>query len=401
MHDSIIIRQIADQLVWYPPGADEGFEVLDSPQAFDRVNEWAKQPRTAVCFAVPGTDVSLMTSDFSASEKKHIAKALPFILEEQLVSDVDELHFASVMLGKTSLCAAVCARQKMQDWQVLLAPIAGLDSWVSEPQLLPWQPGEWVLVVESNYAIVRIGAAEGFSIECDLLASMLAAALANGADVPNAVIIYGADQARERALLPEAVQDLMQWRKGDFRTAVMLSREDDATVNLLQGEFAHRLPLGRWWQQWRVVAAVLLAAFTLQLIAGYASYVDLEQENLELRRAIESSYRRAFPKGALVDPEKQVRRQLDALRGTAQSSGFTQLLNRVGEIVAAKPGTSIASINYSDKGGDMRINITAGDFETVEAIRTQMTESGLEAVMESSNAQGNQVRARLRIGAGS
>ncbi|MEH6570819.1 MAG: type II secretion system protein GspL [Halioglobus sp.] len=401
MHDSIIIRQIDDQLVWYRPGAEEGYEVLDSQQVFDRVNEWAKQPRVAVCFAVPGTDVSLMTSDFSASEKKHITKALPFILEERLVSDVDDLHFASVLLGKTSLCAAVCAKQKMHDWQALLAPIAGIDRWVSEPQLLPWQPGEWVLVIESDYAIVRIGAAVGFSIECDLLASMLGAALANGSVAPNTVIVYGADQALEKELLPEAVQELMQWRKGDFRTAVMLTREDDVTVNLLQGEFALRLPLERWWKQWRVVAAVLVAAFTLQLVAGYASYMDLEQENLELRRAIESSYRRAFPKGALVDPEKQVRRQLDALRGTAQSSGFTQLLNRVGEIVAAKPGTSIASINYSDKGGDMRINITAADFETVEAIRTQMTESGLEAVMESSNAQGNQVRARLRIGAGS
>jgi general secretion pathway protein L len=92
---------------------------------------------------------------------------------------------------------------------------------------------------------------------------------------------------------------------------------------------------------------------------------------------------------------------LDALRGTAQASGFTHMLNRVGKIVAAKPGAAIASINYSDKGGDMRINITAGGFEAVESIRTQMTAAGLEAVMESSNAQGDQVRARLRIGAGS
>lgn len=401
MHDSILIRQVGDQLVWYPPGAGDGFEVLDSPEAFGRLNAWAQQPRASFCFAAPGTDISLITSEFSAAEKKHIAKALPFILEEQLVSDVEDLHFASVLLSKTSLCAAVCAKQKMLEWQALLADVPGVNTWVSEPQLLPWEPGEWVVVLEPNYAIVRTSGAEGFSIERDLLPSMLKAALANDAGVPDAVIVYGVDQVLEKELLPEDIRDLMQWRQGDFQTAVMLSREDNVTVNLLQGEFAHRLPLGRWWNQWRVVAAVLVAAFTLQLVAGYASYVDLEQENLELRRAIESSYRRAFPKGALVDPEKQVRRQLDALRGTAQSSGFTHLLNRVGEIVAAKPGASIASINYSDKGGDMRINITAGDFEAVEAIRTKMTDAGLEAVMESSNAQGNQVRARLRIGAGS
>jgi general secretion pathway protein L len=401
LHDSILIRQLAGQLVWYPPGSDDGFEPLDSPEAFERLNGWAKQPRASFCFAVPGTDVSLITAEFSAAEKKHIGKALPFILEEQLVSDVEDQHFSSVLLSKTSFCAAVCAKQKMLEWQVLLAAAPGVNTWVSEPQLLPWEPGEWVLVLEPNYAIVRTSGAEGFSIERDLLPSLLKAVLATDGGVPDAVIVYGVDQVRDKALLPESVRDLMQWRQGDFQTAVMLSREDNVTVNLLQGEYAHRLPLGRWWSQWRVVAAVLVAAFTLQLVAGYANYVDLEQENLALRQAIETSYRRAFPRGALVDPEKQVRRQLDALRGTAQASGFTHMLNRVGKIVAAKPGAAIASINYSDKGGDMRINITAGGFEAVESIRTQMTAAGLEAVMESSNAQGDQVRARLRIGAGS
>ena len=139
----------------------------------------------------------------------------------------------------------------------------------------------------------------------------------------------------------------------------------------------------------------------LQLIAAYASYLALERENLALRREIQDSYRQAFPKGALVDAEKQVRRQLDALRGTAQSSGFISLMNRVGEIVAGKPGTRIASINYNDRGGEMRMNITASDFEAAEAIRTALTDSGLDAVMESSNVQGDLVRARLRVGGGS
>ena len=139
----------------------------------------------------------------------------------------------------------------------------------------------------------------------------------------------------------------------------------------------------------------------LQLVASYTSYIGLERENLELRRQIETSYRRAFPKGALVDAEKQVKRQLDALRGTAQSSGFTSLMNRAGEVVASKPGARITSLSYNEKGGEMRMNITAQDFEAVESIRTAMTENGLNAVMETSNAQGEQVRARLRVGAGS
>ena len=121
-------------------------------------------------------------------------------------------------------------------------------------------------------------------------------------------------------------------------------------------------------------------------------------DNLALRAAVEESYRKAYPRGAVVDAEKQLSRQLSALRGSGQASGFITLMERVGAVIAGSPGTSIATINYTDKGGEMRMNIVAADFETVEQVREQINKSGLEAIMESSSVQGDQVRARLRIG---
>ena len=45
----------------------------------------------------------------------------------------------------------------------------------------------------------------------------------------------------------------------------------------------------------------------------------------------------------------------------------------------------------------MRMNIVAKDFEGVEQLRSRINEAGLQAIMESSNAQGDKVRARLRV----
>ena len=132
--------------------------------------------------------------------------------------------------------------------------------------------------------------------------------------------------------------------------------------------------------------------------ATYADYRNLTAENLALRGAVQDSYRKAFPKGAVVDAEKQLRRQLDALRGTGQSSGFVSLMERIGVVVADMSDTTIASINYNEKGDEMRMNIVAADFEGVEQLRSRINEAGLEAVMESSSAQGDRVRARLRVG---
>jgi type II secretion system protein L len=142
---------------------------------------------------------------------------------------------------------------------------------------------------------------------------------------------------------------------------------------------------------------VFAVAFLLQLAAAYAEYRSLSAQNLALRGAVEGSYRRAFPQGAVVDAEKQLRRQLDTLGGAGPGSGFISLMDRVGGAIAGMPGTTIASINYNDKGNEMRLNIVAADFEGVEKLRSRINETGLEAIMESSSTQGTRVSARLRV----
>jgi general secretion pathway protein L len=392
-----VIRLIQDRLAWYPPGASDEPRWLDNDTERERLRATLSQRLVTPCFAVPGADVRLLTLPVTAQEKKHIGKSLPFMLEEQVATDIEALHFASMPLDKESFAVAVCALDKMPAWQALLADYPGISSWIPEPLLLPWQAGEWCIVLEDEGAIVRTGYCEGSTIEREMLPVLLASALADETTVPATVIVYGHDQVADTALLPVDLQDKVQWRAGNLYSALMLGDSDSTTLSLLQGEFAPRLPLARWWRQWRAVAAVFAAACAMHLLATYADYRNLKSENLALRTAVQDSYRKAYPKGAMVDAEKQLRRQLDAMRGSAQTSGFVSLIDRVGSVIASRPGTTIATINYSDKSDEMRMNIVAADFEAVEQMRADINNAGLQAVMESSSAQGDRVRARLRV----
>lgn len=399
MHSSAVIRIINDRLAWYPPGASEEPQWLDEESARERLRAALAEQRSAPCFAVPGADVRLLTLSLGAEEKKHIGKSLPFMLEEQVTEDIEQLHFASVALGKVQLAVAVCKRELMLDWQATLEDFPGIRLWLPEPLLLPWREGEWCILCEDDNVIVRFDQCGGFSAERDMLPAMLAGLQAEH-PTPDAIVIYGSEQAADTALLPEALQPLAQWRRGRLQSALMLGEAPQPALNLLQGEFARRLPVSRWWREWRAVAAVFALAFTLQLVASYTDYLKLQRDNLALRGAVEESYRKAYPRGAMVDAETQLRRQLAQLRGSGQVSGFVNLIEQVGAVVAANPGTSVAAINYnfSDRGGEMRMNILASDFEAVERVRAQINKAGLQAVMENSSAQGDQVRARLRVG---
>lgn len=393
-----VIRVVEGSLAWYPPGANEEPQWLDDESAAQGLRAVLSRRSASVCLAVPGEDVRTLRLPVTADEKKHIGRSLPFMLEEQVAEDIENLHFAATPLDTGSFAVAIANREKMATWGEMLSSFPGVNQWVPEPLLLPWLPDEWCLVIEAGQAVVRTGPCEGFSAELSLLPVMLEGVLA-GAEAPDSVIVYGRDQQADTAHLPESLRERVQWRDGGFCAALMLGDGGNPPVNLLQGQYAPQLPLGRWWRQWRMVAALFAVAFVLQLMATYADYRSQKQENLLLRGAVEQSYRKAYPRGVVVDPEKQLRRQLDAMRGSAQTSGFVSLMDKVGAVIAARPGTSIASINYNDKADEMRMNIIAEDFEAVEQVRSRINETGLDAVMESSSAQGDRVRARLRVGA--
>lgn len=396
LQNCVVIRLLEGRLAWYPPGANDQPRWLQSEGADDILESVQGQRRLPLYFAAPGEDLRLVQIPMSPEEKKHVGKSLPFMLEEMVAEDIEHLHFVAGNPDNDVLPVAICARQHMEVWRDLLSSYPGVSQWVPEPLLLPWQEGEWCLVFESDRVLVRLGQCSGFSIERDSLSPLLQAALRE--DSPETVVLYGADQEADLAALPVDLHEKVQWRRGSFYTAMMLSGDSAPALNLLQGDYAPRLPLARWWLQWRAVAAVFAVGFLLQVAATYIDYLGLKRENLALRSAVEQSYRQANPRGNMTDAEKQLRRQLQGLRGSGQSAGFVSLMSRVGSVIAGQPGTRIATINYSDRGGEMRMNILAGDYEAVERVRAEINKAGLSAVMESSSAQGDKVRARLRIG---
>ena len=395
MRDSAVVRIIDDELFWYPPGGNaEPRPLADEAQA-QQLRLVLQGRRAPVIFAVPGGDLCLREFHFTAAERRHIRKSLPFLLEAEFANDAEDLHVAAQPVAKLSLAVASCAHRCMQDWLERLQAFAGITQWLPEPLLLPWREGEVTVVNEGHMAIVRSGHCTGFSVEPEMLATMLAAL---PQEAVAAVIVYGQDQQADTELLPIELREKVQWRKGGFAAALMLSGEVSPRLNLRQQEYGISLPLRQWWQQWRWPAILLGSAFSLQVAASYVDYSQLEAENLKLRGQIQEIYRGVNPRGAIVDPEKQLNRQLMELRGSGGSSNFVSLLEAVGAVIEAQQGTQLATINYSSKLGEVRVTLLAPDFRAVESVRSQLASAGLEAEMENSNAQGDQVRARLRVG---
>ncbi|MGB1141071.1 MAG: type II secretion system protein GspL, partial [Halioglobus sp.] len=242
MQKTTVVRLVDGRLAWYPPGASQEPQWLDDDNARDNLRSALSQRKVGVCFAVPGMDVRLLSLEVDPGERKHIAASLPFTLEEQVAEDIDDLHFSSCVLDKETLGVAICSRERMDAWQALLADFSGILRWCPEPLLLPWKTGEWCLVLEGSEAIVRVDQCEGFTIERDLVSPMLAAAAMSAE--PEAIVVYGTDQQADTQLLPEALRERVQWRQGNLYAALLLGESGEVDLNMRQGDYAPRLPLG-------------------------------------------------------------------------------------------------------------------------------------------------------------
>lgn len=395
MSENISVLRFQDGRLYWLGAGEECGRNLDETDTEEALRLHLAQRGHRVVFAVPGADVRLAQVEVSREERRHLDASLPFMLEESLAEDIAELHFAKDFLSDDGLAVATVRCAQMERWKEHLASLPTLNMWIPEPLLLPWSAGQWTMVVEAEHVILRYGACAGTTVERALVEPLLTALSA--LETPDTIIQYGADENDDRAILPELLRDRLQWRRGGLGASLLLRDDQPLGPNLLQGDYASRLPYEHWWQQWRSVAALLLVGLVVHMLAGWLDLRRQGDENLALRAEIQSLYREVNPRGAVVDAEKQLRRQLAALGGTSDAVQFSSLLEPLGLQLAAQPGAALASLNYSQRSGELRVNLLAPDFAAVERIRSALAEAGLSATLESSSRSGDRVRARLRI----
>ena len=384
----------ADALSWFAPGAAQA-EPVSAAELRARL---AARREHRVILAVPGADTRLLELPVAREERRHLDTSLPFMLEESLSEDIETLHFARQSLEAGRYAVAVSAQNAMQRWRAALGDLWDKLPWVPEPLLLPWDRGAWTLVCAADNALLRYGRAVGTRLEYPLLGPLLEGLLER--ETPARVLVYGDDETRDRARLPAALRERCEWRQGGLGAALRRADDSAPLLDLRQGAYAPRLPYARWWRQTRALAALLLAALLLHALALWMDLRRLQRQDVALRGEIQALYREVNPRGAVVDAERQLRRQVAALRGGEVGTSFSALLAPLGEAVAAGSGVLLASLNYSQRSGELRLNLLAPDFAAVETLRQRLVEAGLEASLETSSRSGERVRARLRVGAG-
>ena len=357
----------------------------------------AEAPAVAL---VPTHAVSLLSARIPPLSRQRAAQAVPFALEDQLVEDVDALHFS---LGQRDdqgrLAVAVVADRQMQAWLEAFA-VAGLAVEQIYPELfgLPYQPDAWTLLIEGDGFLLRTGPQSGFGGDVDNLPVLLPAALEDaGEDKPLRLLVYSTAAAPELDLASLPVE---RHERIDPLPLLAQHLRDRQAIGLRTGPYSRRRGWAAQWRRWRVAAALLAAWVLTDTGTALLQQRQLSRELGAVQTAMAQTYRQAFPNGGqlnLYNPRQQMESRLAALRrGAGSDSGLLNLLQTAGPLLAADPDLQIIAMTYRNNGLDL--DISARNLQSIDQLKQRLdAAAGLGVEVLSARAEGERAQGRLRL----
>ncbi|AYO65463.1 TPA: GspL family type II secretion system protein ExeL [Aeromonas salmonicida] len=362
MSESLVIRlgtnaqQPVEWLVWSAKEEEIiASGTLASAHALGELRERAGG--RPVVTLVPGSDLIFRRVSLPGKYSRQAAAALPYLLEEQIASDVDELYL--VVLGHEGHDVDLMAvdKEKMQTWLGWLEA-AGLKSQQLLPDVLalPQAADGWSALQLGKEWLLRQGPCQGIVADEPLLAMLLA---------------VEAEPVTIHSHTPVPPIPNANWQAADPELPMLLLAKGalNCQANLLQGPYRPQTEYSRYWLQWRKVAVVagllLLVALTQRGVHLY----QLAEQDKALKAEIRQVYTRIFPgETRIVNVRSQMAQHLKLLGQTPQD-GVLLLLTELAPTFAEVPGLKPQVLRFDAARGELRLQVTAPGFTEIERFR--------------------------------
>jgi len=345
---------------------------------------------------LPGEDVLTTTVSLPKKRRRQALKALPFMLEDSIASDVALEHLATgpdTAQGETLV--AITRKKQLRDLLQIFAD-AGITPQRVLPDyaLLQENPDSWRILLSGDRAMVRCPDSTGFSTPSTRLALLLNTSQQSESDgsARSVHLIRSADTTAPALpgnwqIKEQLIANPLQYLAADA---------SKTSLNVLQDEFKVIQPDSWNWRPWATAAGLALAAISIGLLETGLETARINRENNQLQAAMAELARDALPDAKQIrDPQTQVLiawRQLK--KGSAGGAEFLPLLNRVAAAISQQPVT-VHGIHFKD--GTLTVALQGSSLQQLDNLRQQIEQQGLYVSLLNAGTDADSARSDLVI----
>ena len=401
MGETLFIRlgsQVDNKIHWLikTNGHEEIIASGELPNAKQLTQLTEKSAAREVVVFVPACDVAIKSLTVPGSSQRAIRLAAPYMLEDELAQDVEQLFFAfseqkTNEQGNNCFLAAV-ERKQLSQWQQWLAD-AEIFCKVMVPDALalPLIDDHVTAVMLDEQILMRLGSWHLMSFEENAWPIISAQITQNEADTKT-IQSYSALGNIPNELPIEFLPEELP--------LAILANNVSTKFNLLQGEFQVKEKRSATLTNWLWVAGVAGLALVLNFALKGVELYQLSNQQATIEEEIVASYKKAFPATKRVKVStirSQLKRKLAEVGNSGESAGFLPLLVNLEPALASVPEIKPQTLKFDGKRKEVRMQATAKDYQYFEKLKVALEKAGLSVNLGAQNNQGDEISGSFSI----
>lgn len=389
---------------------------LTNAEQLGELTEKARQ-RTVKVF-VPGGDVILKSLTVPTKSQRAMRSAVPFMLEDELAQDVDQLFFAYADISDDksdhNCFVAVTERAQMLLWQSWLAD-ANIKTKTLQPEVLamPYTVGQWNAIALNSVSpslngsannfpkgmqiVVRQSEWQGFTLDCEawqfILQHVLATEQSDGKEQDD-IIINAYSELPDFSETSTPNGFTLVKAEEELPLALFAQHCQHSTFNLLQGEFKVKEHRSKNVNNWLWAAGIAVCALLLNVSYKSAQLWQLSAQQAQVEEQIIARYKNAFPRAKKVrigTIKSQLNRKIAQLGGVSDQAGFLSMLSQVQPAFAKVPELKPESLKFDAKRQELRLQAIADEYQHFERFKAALITANLTVKQGAQNNLGERV----------
>lgn len=399
--EQLVIRlgSHADQPVYWLVWSGEQNEIIASGELTNASELSTLKDRAGnrpIITLVPGSDVLLKQLVLPAKAARKALAAIPFMLEDELSTDIDSAFFALGQQEGEKQNIAIVQKDKMAMWIALLKQ-AGLvcNRMIPDTLALPLKQDAseqegWSMMTLGDDVLVRQGSWQGLQGE----AGWVYSAIAHYAKHQESKVLI---HCLTEIAIPAIPNVELEPDLAPLPMEVLTRGAMGSSFNLLQGQFTPKKSASGSVKQWRL-AAILAGVALLITVADKAVQVNqLSQQKETLDAQIKEHFQRAFPETKrIVNVRSQMRKKLQELEGKGGSTSMLVMLSQLSNAFSTTKVTP-QTLRFDQGRSELRIQAVAGNYEALERFKSLAEQQGFQVEQGAINNRDNQVMGSLVI----
>lgn len=324
------------------------------------------QQRKVICL-LPSVDVCIKEITINGPFNRQMQQALPYLIEEEVATDVELLHLSLLSKQTDSVTVAICDKTKMGNWidWLNMANIS-CQQFIPEGLALPvGDDSHWQAVKLDQQWLIRESKYQAWACESSMLDMVLESKLPEELD--QKIVCYSTQPNTGFA----------EWQEASLTLPMELLVKGTLNnkINLLTGEFAPKKATNKHLRKWRLAIVLGGVLLTLLMVNLYLQHIKVERQTEFVKQQVETIYQKAFPlqsKLKYTRIKKKLKSMLDGLNNGPSDSSFLLMLNELVPVFASIPEIKPTNLKFDANKQELRLQVSANNFQAFEKFSTAL-----------------------------